>query len=71
MKEILVSNCLNAYPDYDKTFHIYNDASKYQLGPAIIQNRCPIAYYTMKLSTAQEDYTTTEIELLYIVLCLK
>ena len=71
MRAILVNNCLNAYPDYNKNFHIYTDASKYQLGAAIIQNGCPIAYYSRKLTDAQQAYTNTEKESLVIVLCLK
>ena len=71
MKAILASDCINAYPDYRYPFHIYTDASKYQLGAAIIQNGRPIAYYSRKLTEAQQAYTTTEKELLAIVLCLK
>ena len=71
MKAILASDCINAYPDYRYPFHIYTDASKYQLGAAIIQNGRPIAYYSRKLTEAQQAYTATEKELLAIVLCLK
>ena len=50
MKAILCADALNAYPDYSIPFHIYTDASDYQLGSAIIQNKRPIAYY-MKLTS--------------------
>ena len=39
LKSIMAANCLNAYPDYNQPFEIYIDASEYQLGAAIIQNK--------------------------------
>ena len=60
MKAILARDCLNGYPDYNLPFHIYTDASNYQLGAAIIQNGCPIAYFSRKLTGAQQAYTTAE-----------
>ena len=41
------------------------------MGAAILQNGRPIAYFSRKLNKAQQHYTTTEKELLAIVLCLK
>ena len=71
LKSVLASGCLNAYPDYNKTFKIYTDASDYQLGAAIIQEGRPIAYWSRSLQSNQMGYTTTEKELLAIILCLK
>ena len=36
MKALMAANCINKYPNYTKTFHIYTNASDYQLGAAII-----------------------------------
>ena len=67
----MTADCLNAYPDYNKPFKIYTDASDYQLGAAIIQEGRPIAYWSRSLQSNQMKYTTTEKELLAIILCLK
>jgi RNase H-like domain found in reverse transcriptase len=55
---------LLAYPDFDKSFHIYTDVSDHQLGADIIQDKKPIALYSRNLNAAQRRYTTTECELL-------
>ena len=67
----MTADCLNAYPDYNKPFKIHTDASDYQLGAAIIQEGRPIAYWSRLLQSNQMKYTTTEKELLAIILCLK
>ena len=60
-----------AFPDFSKEFHIWTDASDYQLGAVICQDEKPIAFYSRKLSSAQKRYTTGEQELLSIVETLK
>ena len=60
-----------AYPDFDKPFHIYTDASDFQLGAVIMQENKPLAFYTRKLNAAQAKYPTGEQELLSIVETLK
>ena len=71
LKSIMEADCLNAYSDYNQPFEIYTDASEYQLGAAIIQNKRPIDYWSRSLQPTQQKYTTTEKELLAIILCLK
>ena len=67
----MAADCLNTYPNYNLPFEICTDASEYQLGAAIIQNKRPIAYWSRSLQPTQQKYTTTEKELLAIILCLK
>ena len=71
MKALLMHDFLNAYPDLNLPFDVYTNASDYQLGAAIIQNGRPIAYYSRMLNDGEKNYTTTEKELLAIVLVLK
>ena len=60
-----------AYPDYSQGFEIYTDGSKTQLGAIITQNNRPLAFFSRKLTAAQQKYGVTEIELLAIVETLK
>jgi RNase H-like domain found in reverse transcriptase len=64
IKKVIESELLLSYPDFEKPFHIYTDASDHQLGAVIMQDKKPLAFYLHKLNTAQQRYTTTERELL-------
>ena len=70
-KRIISKNAMLAFPDFNKKFVLYTDASKYQLGSVITQDNKPLAFYSRKLKDAQTRYTTTERELLSIVETLK
>lgn len=64
--EILLSN-----PNFAEPSHIYTDASNFQQGYVIIQDRKPLAFFSPELNSAQCNYTTGELELLSIVETLK
>ena len=71
MKTLVAREVLLSYPNFNLPFEIYSDASKLQLGAVIVQNNCPLAFFSRKLNAAQRNYTTREQELLSIVETLK
>jgi hypothetical protein len=69
---MVVTDTMLVYLDFSKEFEIHTDASDYQLGARTIrQNGKPIAFFSLKLTGAQLNYTMTEKELLSIIECLK
>jgi hypothetical protein len=64
INKVIETEVLLAYPDFDKPFYIYTDASDHQLGAVIMQDKKPLVFYSRKLNAAQRRYTTTEHELL-------
>jgi transposase InsO family protein len=71
IKRSMARETLLNFPDFSKEFHIYTDASDYQLGSVIMQEEKPLAFYSRKLNKHQRRYTTGEQELLSIVETLK
>ena len=71
MKRLIAKETLLTFPDFNEVFHIYTDASDFQLDAVIMQNNKPIAFYSRKMDKAQRRYTTGEQELLSIVETLK
>ena len=67
----MARDTLLTYPDFNETFKIHTDASAFQLGAVIIQKGKPIAFYSRKLTDAQQRYTVTKIEILSMVENLK
>jgi hypothetical protein len=71
MRLLMAADALAAYPDHNKRFEVYTDASVFQLGACIIQEGRPGAYFLQKLTRSQQNYTTMEKEMLSIVATLK
>jgi hypothetical protein len=60
MHLLMAANALAAYPDHNKRFEVYTDASDFQLGACIIQEGRPVAYFLQKPTKSQQNYTTME-----------
>ncbi len=71
MRLLMAADALAAYPDHNKRFNVYTDASDFQLGACIIRKGRLVAYFLQKLKKSQQNYTTMEKEMLSIVATLK
>ncbi len=72
MHLLMAADALAAYPDYtNKRFDVCTDASDFQLGACNIQEGRLVAYFLLKLTKSQQNYTTIEKEMLSIVATLE
>ncbi len=71
IKALMVAEVSCAYPDHNKPFKIHTNASNHQLGACIMQDDCPVAYYSRKLNSAQCNYATIDKELLCAIATFK
>ena len=71
MNTMLAADTMSYYPDLNKPFDIYTDASKYQMGTVIIKDGHPNAYWSKKHTDSQGGYDTIEKELLAVMMCMK
>jgi len=75
LKEKLMTAPVLKYPDFSEEFIVTTDASAYAIGAVLSQGKVgndrPIAYASRVLSRAEQNYNTTEKELLAIVWAVK
>ena len=67
MKALMVEDVILRCPDHYLPFHLWTDASDYQFASIILQQDIPAACHPCKLSQSQQNYTTSEKELLLVV----
>ena len=60
IKRVIGHELLLAYPYSNAPFLIHNDASKLQIGAFVFQKGKSIAFYSRKMNSTQQNYTTTE-----------
>lgn len=70
IKALIAKDAFLRYPDHNKPFYIYTDASDYQMGAAIFQEGVPVAFFSKKLNSAQRNYSVGEKELYFLLLRL-
>ena len=64
---IMAHDNLSTYPGFNVTLKSHTNASVFQLGLFIRNKGKPIVFYSIKLTSDQQQYTVTEKELLSIV----
>ena len=75
LKEKLITAPIVQYPDFDRSFFLFTDASTTGLGAVLAQKdgklEHVIAYASRTLSPAEKNYATTELECLAIIWAVK
>lgn len=75
LKTALMSSPVLIFPDFGNSFIITTDASNYAVGAILSQGELPrdrpIQYFSKTLNEAQSRYSTTEKELLSIILAIE
>ena len=74
-RQILTTRPILQYPDFSQEFILTTDASNYAIGSVLSQGLIgkdlPIAYASRTLNKSEQNYSTTEKELLAIVWSVK
>ena len=75
LKQLLIEAPILAHPDFSSAFTLHTDASNHAVGIALCQvqdgDERAIAYYGKALNSAEKNYSTTEKEMLAIIVGLK
>ena len=71
LKQKLCESPVLRYPDYSKEFLLTTDVSNKSLGAILSQEGHPCCYISRILNEAEQNYSTSEKELLAIVWAVK
>ena len=71
LKAALTTALVLCFPDFKKQFTLTTDAFNYGLGAVLSQEGHPCLFISRTLSKAEQNYTTSEKELLAIVSGMK
>ena len=75
VRNILSSNLVLSYPDFDKEFHVATDASNHGIGAVLYQEvdgkRKYVSFSARAITTSESGYGSTKRELLAIIFALK
>jgi hypothetical protein len=66
LKEVLTTAPTLALPDFTKPFKVITDASDFAMGAILLQEGRPLAFESQKLTPAEQNYHTTDKELLAV-----
>jgi hypothetical protein len=64
IKKVIGTEVLLCFPDFNKAFHLYTDASDHQLGAVIMQDKNSIAFFMKAKYIPKAVYNHRERELL-------
>jgi hypothetical protein len=71
LKKFLTSTPVLAQPNIERSFDVYCDASRTELGCVLMQDRRVIAYASHQLKKHEMNYPTHDLELAAVVHALK
>ena len=71
IKRVIGREVLLAHLDFNAPFEIHTDAYKLQIGAVTSQQFNPIAFYSRKINSYQQNYKTTEKVILSVVASIK
>lgn len=67
LKLMIIRHPILKYPDFSKSFTLFTDASNYAVGAVLTQEGQPVSYASRTLNDQEQNYSTTDKELLAIV----
>ena len=63
MKQLMAQDTMITYPQFEKPFLIHTDASNKQTCGVVMQDNCPLGFFSKKLTDTQQRYPVTKHEL--------